>query len=198
MADLNRNLNASQPHTLVGDDELYAAKVDEQKRLYVNQASMEALYISDYLKNGSSPDMNVNGSGTPQNFNYNAASSTKFIDSITVYLSDDADFTEVGVGGIATSLTNGILLTYQSKGIAATLVNLQSNMDIISMFHYQVFSDVDTGILSTSRIYVATFKLEHRIALVPGNSDYFRATIRDNLSSLVRLRFRLRLWEPNP
>ena len=183
---------------IVGNDELYKAFVDSQGRLSVNAnvTFPEANYYSQNLLNGTVSNMAVNGSVTPQNFNYTASSTVKYVEYLTFYISDNANFDENEFGG-RPSLTNGLLITYQSKGQVKTLINLQDNVDIFTTFRQDHFGDVDSGLLGTSRLYTGSIRLQQRITLDPNLGDYFRATVRDNLSRLVQLRIRIRVWELN-
>lgn len=198
MADLDRELNATSPVQIVGNDSLYKAFVDSNGRVSVNAniTFPEANYYSSYLLNGSASNMNVNGATVNQNFSYTADTTVKYLEYITFYISDNSNFDETDFGAL-TQLTNGLLITYRSKGQVKTFANLQNNVDIFTIFREDGFSDVDTGLLGTSRLYTGSIKLQQRITLDPGQGDYVRATVRDNLTDLVQLRIRVRVWELN-
>lgn len=179
-----------------GSDGLTRAKVDYENRLWSNSVFPEGNYFSTYLTNGSTINMNVNGATVNVNYDYTATETIKYVESLTMYISDNANFDESQFGAVA-GLANGVQITYRSKGQVRTLNNLQNNIDIFMSFRENHFSDVDSGLLGTSRLYTGGIRFQQRIALDPSQGDYIRVTIRDNLTGLVQLRFVVRVWEFN-
>lgn len=139
--------------------------------------------VTDYLKNGSAFQMKVNGSVTPQVFQY-AADPTRDITIFEVRMvlaADILNWTANGFGKSATGiLTNGILVDMTvNGGVPITLSNIRTNLDFL-----RTFGEIPVVNSSTSGdIVVAAYRFADQLKLKAGTADAFRVTIRDNLTT---------------
>jgi len=184
---------------ITGGDGLYKATVDSLNRLSVNANVQfpEAEYQIVNVLNAGSKTMNVNGTlGAPVNFLFTPAGQTFYLETLSIFLSDNANFSPTGFGAIA-ALTNGILVEYQSKGVLYTLCTIRDNADIFNVFSEPNFSQSIAGLLSTAAYLTGNRKLQQRIALDPAFGDFVRVRVRDNLTGLTALSMRVSAWRVN-
>lgn len=143
-----------------------------------------ASFVFDFLENGGSNDLAVNGSVTAQSFRYTSPVGFSFLMKDVNFVISSANNTENKFGGI-TALTNGITFKlYDSEG---TLLNdflggetIQKNSDFYLLASASPsFTDVvavNFNILDTGA----------SIALPPGG--YVEVLVQDDLSGLGEFR----------
>lgn len=146
-------------------------------------------YKSPYLLNTGSQAMNVNGSITPVDFEYEITGSTtarwyrSFID-----LQDGTQNFDPENFAAITALTNGVDIIVVKDGVETVLENWKKNMDI-SMTMYNFDSPFKIG------AYIGRWTINSDIGspitLFPG--DKIIARVRDNLTSIDAFRIRLKL-----
>ncbi len=138
--------------------------------------------VIDFLENGGSEDMVVDGSTTPVEFSFTADPS----DDITVneirivFVADTINWGAFGKGGGV--LTNGIELQVQLDGAASptTLFEIFRNEDFMRMNNpYTEFNGSD-DLISASLAFGGIEKL------TAGSSDFIKVIIKDNLTSALR------------
>jgi len=123
-------------------------------------------------------------------------STTQYIETIQIFLADNANFTTGGFGALG-ALTNGIVIEYQSKGILYTLDVLQTNGDLAMGFADHTQSQVVTALLATDAFFMGVTRFQNRIALDASFGDFIRARVRDNLTGLTTLNMRVKVWRVN-
>lgn len=140
------------------------------------------------LKNGSSSNMAVNGSVTPQVFSYAAgAQNDSEVESMCLI----AEFTgSVAIGNkfiadAVGTLANGLLVEAQMNGVAYTFGNLKRTRDLIEISQPQGGLNIIAG--TTSLIQIFFYLPAHSKVAKTGTfspDDFIKATVRDNLTSL--------------
>lgn len=146
------------------------------------------IYESKKLLDGSTKEMSVNGSSTSVVYSYSpSGGDVIYIDKLTIILQDPGSM-DVGDFGSIASLTNGVLIEYQSNGTTAEFANLQDNGDIATTFSSfwgpPVGGESGIGFTDANDTIIATYEFPNPIELDAASSDYFRITIRDNLTSI--------------
>lgn len=170
---------------LVSEDGVHAAKVTSEKRLQVENAPTQAVYATLSFLNGTSSNLAVNGSGAPVIFTAQPQpTQVVFLESIQMLLADDGAFNINGFGGVP-SLTNGVLIEYQSKGVLYNLKTLLNNADIFSFFSFNPIFVDKTSLGGSDSFYAGDWEIQHRIVIDPAFNDFVRITVRDNLSGLA-------------
>lgn len=196
---LGTGSTVSLPTNIIGGDGLYTATVDSLNRLSVNANIQfpEAVYSIVNLLNGTSPNMNVNGSGTPVTFQYSPPTGqTWYIENLAIFIADNANFPTGGFGGIG-ALANGLIIEFQSKGVLYTFSNIQNNGGILNTFSNHSISEVVSGLLTTDAFLMGSVDFQQRIALDQTFGDFFRVRVRDNLTGLTSLMMRVKVWRVN-
>lgn len=140
--------------------------------------------VSEYLLNGGNNALNVDGSGTPQLFTFEP-SQPFYFSRLLLYIEGSTNFSSTEFANIA-ALTNGVLLESDDT----TLENWQDNVDLVTTFYdANGYSSLNNANRSIAGRW--TFR-----NLTPNNdsiviNNYFRVTIRDNLSTLSIFRMKV-------
>lgn len=152
-------------------------------------------YFYDYVLNGGSKALNVNGSSTPVVFTAGpGASEIWYVTQMIIFIQDGGSLDATDYGGIPTGITNGLLLEHSRNSVNHQIGNLQNNIDIAMLFSDASFVGTSNGFLNDANLYVGPFKIEPEITLIGSTSDKLRVTVRDNLTPLTRHRIAFRAW----
>lgn len=140
--------------------------------------------VETYLANGASYEMNINGSGTPQAFQWQpTANHDVEIVSLSLIVEEPTiSFGTTFFG--ATSLSNGLLIEMKAEDTTYTIANLQYTRDTVVWSAPGGF-DLFAASPDMCRVYHAFpsgLLLKKSGTYV--NPDYIRITVRDNISSL--------------
>jgi len=145
--------------------------------------------ITAPLKNGGSSNMAVNGSSTPQVFQYNPTNKDVELNLLTL-IAETTNALALGNKFIDTSiatLTNGLLIELKQQDVAVTYQLCKRTRDLIEVAA-PAGVDLITG---TSNLFRIVFFLPDKIVLAKdgtyANPDYIRATVRDNLTAISYL-----------
>ncbi len=146
------------------------------------------VYEVKKLLNSSSKEMSVDGSSTSVVFSHSpSGGNVIYVDKFTILLQDPGSMDVDDFGSIA-SLTNGVLVEYQSNGTSVEFANLQDNGDIATTFSNfwgpPVGGESGIGFTDANDTIIATYEFPNPIELDAAESDFFRITIRDNLTSI--------------
>ena len=193
------NGNISRLTQLIGNDGLYRLFIDSLGRASVNAniTFPEAIYSGSILLSaGGSEHMNVNGSVTPVDFSFAPTSGVWYVETITINIADNTDFSVTGFGGLS-ALTNGLLVSYKTKGTVFNAFTAKTNAHIFAGFNESPFFIASSSLLGTNNLFNGSVKLQQRIVLDASFGDYFKATVRDNLTGLVELVMAVRIWKVN-
>ena len=140
--------------------------------------------VSDFLKDGGSEAMNVNGSVTPVNFDYNADPTNNIlITSLRLVMtSGNVDFNGSNFGKGGGALTNGISVTaVVNGGTSITLASLKKNEDLLRL---QGRALTEFG--GVNDVIQVSIEFSGRVLLEGGTSDRVRVIISDDLTSAAR------------
>lgn len=137
-----------------------------------------------FLLNAGSPTLAVNGSVTPVVFEYAPGpGEIYYIDRLNLIMSASGNLQ--GSEDFFTQnnpLTNGILFERQRDGLTALSVVIKTNFEILS----RVGGGFQEKILGNDSILVAeTFTNDDDVVLDGNKGDWFRVTVRDNLTFLT-------------
>lgn len=150
-------------------------KVDSSINPVPSQNTIEQ---TKFLLDGTTKNMNVDGSSVNVVYDFSPGAGEVFqIGSMCFYMGQAGGLASDKFENIST-LTNGILLEIQADGNLRTFSNLQSNADLGVIF----FGGSSTG-SKTSWEGQANFATTTRID--GDQSDFVRATIRDDLTSVI-------------
>jgi len=156
-------------------------------------SEIESLQIITYewneLLDGSNDSMNVNGSVTAVDFDWQPGSNEYRIQAITLFIVDNVKFNHDGFGGIS-ALTNGVQVKIKTGGTEYTIANLQDNYDIKQVFGYDN-NQIGAGFGVSEDNHINYGRLEFlgiKPKLDSSLSDYIRATVRDDLTALTEMK----------
>jgi hypothetical protein len=139
---------------------------------------------SNHFLNGSSEDMNIDGSVTPQVFKFQPpAGEIWYAQSITIGLDDVGNLDPDDYGAIAGPLTSGTQVFTFTNEVETEIVNLQKNTDIALSFNFGVGTFNPGGFLDSTKVFVAKMPFPISIKLTENDSIGFR--VRDDLTGLV-------------
>lgn len=166
--------------------------------------SVNALYKIARLANGGATSLAVNGSVTPQNFDFApAASETWYMTELHLTMQDSGgnsfdEFANLsGLLGGAGTLTNGLLITVKSRGTTLDYVNLKDNGDILLNADVVWIPSIAGNIGNDTATTTAIFKFDIPIKLQNSTTDFVRITVRDNISTVDFLRAAAKMWKEN-
>lgn len=154
----------------------------------------ETNYFFNYLENGGSRDLNVNGSSTSVAFTDGPTGSEMwFITELVIVLQDGGNL-DVSDYGALNSLTNGVLFDQTRDSVAYQIANIQTNHELAMMFSGKSLEGSSQGFLNDANIFIGTFRIEPEITLLGSTSDVLRVTVRDNLTGLSLHQVGYRAW----
>lgn len=191
MADLDRNLTASQVVTLAGGDESFLVDVvdegDGVKRIAVTSktapAPLGTTFITNVL-NGGSPDLTVNGSGTPVTFELGSTTQDRLISVIRFY-GRDTSFDFDDFLGQTSPLSNGILVEIKTEDIITQFPLIQTSDDFRNKFSgtggWYWSTDSSPNTFTAEFVPRAPFFIRKTGTFTP--DDYIRVIVQDNLNS---------------
>lgn len=163
-------------HIITDPDSINRLAVDTLK---VNRPG--AFYGIQAL-NGSSPDLNVDGSVTPVNFDIVANSGKKYIIKRIIITMIDESINFDKFAGIS-ALTNGIDLKTKEGGLAERSLgdSIQTNADFYKGGLSVLLESSTTDILT---LVFEFNSVDTSLILTDSASDYFRITVNDDLTSI--------------
>ena len=140
----------------------------------------------EYLVNGSSNAMNVNGSSSLVNFSYSPASDESFyLEKLIFFLSDGGGNNLDRFGDLNAIVKNGVLITCKSKNIVQNIFNMKDNIDIMLVFPEHKGA---TPLMSAKEVNCGTMSFNPPLILNGATTDYIRIVVRDNLTALTYMR----------
>jgi hypothetical protein len=161
------------------------------------QWAVDVLHKKVSLLNGSSADMKVNGSVTPVNFSFSpAANEVWYLSALSILLNDNGTNSPNKFGDLA-ALTNGLQIQVNSKSVALDIANMKDNIDLSTFFMSNRAVSGTTGVFESADVFIGAMLFQPEMIL-SGTSDYIRARVRDNLSTVDYLRITAHLWKVNP
>lgn len=166
-------------------DGVHEAGITSGGRLAVDVSRDARGVVTEYLKNGSSAEMAVDGDPTPQEFVWNPGSNDVegaalafVIEDSTIRFGDD-------FGGID-ALTNGVLLTIKASDVTYTLADIQRTRELS-----QLASPGGFDVYAANPDHLrAELSLEGFLFKASGTyptDDYVKVTIRDDIDRLSHM-----------
>jgi hypothetical protein len=151
-------------------------------------------FFNEFLENGGSSDLNVDGSSTPVDFTLSPPSGKIYhIHKVLIGI-EDTSINHDKFGGITGGLTNGILFKVKENGTERDLipVALKKNAGF-----YVVAFDVTIS-SSTTDILVARWDFSDSgttLKLQDSTSDYLKLTVQDDLTTITQFKVLVQGYE---
>lgn len=143
------------------------------------------LYSQTLFTNGSATNMNVDGSGTPVDFDITVGGLTFYIIGFSVLLWDPGTMSVANFGSIS-SLANGVEIIQEVDSTEYTLATITNNAEMALFFPEQKFTtSVNTGFLNAIDIFIGSVKFPEPITISGPDSDSLIVRINDNLTGLT-------------
>jgi hypothetical protein len=135
--------------------------------------------VNDFLKNGGSNDLKVDGT-TPVDFEFPAhATDTYVLNHVRFVMSADAIDLDGASFGKGSALTNGILFdAVVNGGTALTLATVKVNVEFAQLFGFDLWQG------GLDDLLIATFQFGGRTILSPGTGDKVRVRIQESTKVL--------------
>lgn len=193
------DLSPQNEQKIIGDDGQYAADVVQEngiKKLVVKSSTAPTpignLFF-DFALNGSSFDLNVDGSVTPVVFQVDAGVTyDQLVFSLVFEAFDDGIKMDTFLGQNV-ELTNGILIEIKAEDNIFQFKPIRNTQEFDSLFSFGAGRSWQTVFASGTDSLVARFGTSVPFTMKPqgtyGTDDYIKVTIQDNLSNITRLRF---------
>jgi hypothetical protein len=143
-------------------------------------------------KNGGSPDMGVNGSGTPVEFLINAESGAGALDLVVQELRFTGFDNGIQVDrflALNSELNNGIDIEVTSQGTIFDFLPIRNTGEFESRFAFGPGGKFELIIGSGDDFITATFSPANPFVLEKDTADKICVTINDNLSQINSLQF---------
>lgn len=160
----------------------------------IDPNSLESvMYHNKFANNAGSFDMNVDGDAAAQTFTVSPQDSSDSRDWIVskFYIQfDDNGNIDLNAFGTITALTNGVLIKFKVNGTLHTFANLKDNLDILSYFSFGgINQNTGAGFVKGNFFSGSFDMIEPKMPLIESTDDGITVEIRDDLSTLTRLRF---------
>jgi hypothetical protein len=184
-----------------GTDNTEIGNVSDSLKVYMSGGAQpvtpanQVVHVIDYLRNGSSRNMNINGSITPVVFTYTVpANETWYAEGLRVFMSDSGTMAIGEFGSLGSVLTNGLLIEFVISSTSYQYANIKTNEELAISF-IEGFASVDgsSGFLNTNKLFMSCGTLDPFIRLNAG--DQVKVTVQDNLSGLDQLFMALDRWK---
>ena len=157
-------------------------------RLKVISTESDVIAEYKYLLDGTTKNINVDGSSTAVEYEYAPGVGETFsVESLSFYMAES--------GGLAydkfengSSLSTGLKVEIKSQGTVKEFINLQTNADLALVF----FGGTYTGSKNSwegQTVFLTPVLLDN------ANGDYIKVIVRDDLSSVTYAAFAVRGYE---
>lgn len=161
------------------------------------QWAVPGIWKSQPLMNGSSHNMNVNGSVTPVNFSFTPGSGEIwYVHAVSLVLNDNGTNGPNKFGAL-TALTNGVQMQVQSKGVTQDICNIKDNLDLAMCYFENRVAHGTVGFFETADVFTGSLSFNPQMILQNSTSDYIRIRIRDNLTGVDFMRACVHVWKAN-
>jgi hypothetical protein len=167
---------ADHPIGVIQDGTIYRLQVDAR----IARPSSSSLII-EFLKNGGSEDMVVDGDPTPVVFSFSADATDRiYLTAIRIVMSATSFGFDGSKFAKGSGLTNGLLLeAVIDDGIAVTMADIHINEDFARLTEFKTeFNGVVGDLVVASLLFSANEFLE------AGSSDLVKITVRDDFTNV--------------
>lgn len=184
------------------DNALKVSIVSQAANTIPTEQLIRQKQLRRFLLNGTSRDMNIDGSVTPVEFYVGAEEGvTKWFTGIRIIMHDENmelntnDFRRFGRAAITPGLTNGIELFTTQEGIITSLV--ADAVQTIGDFMKDASDYVNFINAIAAQTDYLHFDLDFDVPVVlpPGTSDRITIKINDDLTALTLMQARLRGYQ---
>lgn len=150
------------------------------------------------LENGGSREMNVDGSSVIKNFDHAiAGGEVWFLEQITFFLLDSGTMSNNVFGALSGALTNGLGFGVKKSGTNFIVKEIFDNVDVYMSFPFNInIGSVSTGFLNEEDYFCGSFDFKNDLRLIGDDGDLVRFSIKDNCSSIQRMRASALMWRP--
>ena len=136
-----------------------------------------------YFRNGGSPDMDVNGSGTPVEFVLEGLENERlYLSQLNLYIEDSSNFDSGNFGGIS-GLTNGLQIVVDDGVLPVEILNIKDNAQIAAVFPVL---QKDDALKNNDRQHMFASSNPSDAQVIV--DDTIKVIIQDNLTGLDVLR----------
>lgn len=156
---------------------------------------------AENFKNGSSKDMNVDGSVTAVDFDYTPLSGEiEYVTCVAFYINDPGSMDPSDFGSISTApLTNGLQFLIKTDGGTETeITNMVDNDDIALRFKRSYApggsGEGGLGMLDEDDIWIGQMVFDPPLLLDQSQGDYLRFKVRDDITALDGLKATATTW----
>jgi hypothetical protein len=178
---------------VLNDGSVYRVRVENmikagQGSAIIHTPTSLSSIVQTQVKNGGSPDLTVDGSGTPAVFTLSAdGSNDTLIDEIRFILVCNQIKENGAYFGAIAALTNGVKLEVTYNNGTTTQLALLKLTEHFREYASPLMVGIDRS--GTNAALSASFLLGGAISLVAASSDNVKVTIQDDLSSSSFLYF---------
>lgn len=144
-------------------------------------ASTATAIRNDFVKNGTSPSLLVDGDPTPVVFTYDAhpTQDISLQEVKFVIASNSITFGTDYFGATSGPLTNGLLVEVTSGGVTGTVAVLKQNEDFVTFASPGGFE----WVVSSKDLLASTWLVGGGLKLQAGSADKVSVTVRDDIDS---------------
>ena len=194
-----RDIDATQDNIAISDG---TDQLEINSDGSINNKNFEApieniVYQGAALKSGSTENMNVNGSVTPVNFDFNVPSGqTIYLEGIYFLIQDPGTSDPNDFGSIATGLTNGLSINITAIGTSYELFNIKNNTHSTMLFsdNGKTVDHGGSGWLNSNDSFFGGCRFNKPIRMTQSTSDLVRVIVRDDLSSIDFCSMMIKYW----
>jgi hypothetical protein len=160
-------------------------------------AALDPFWRCNFLMNGGSKEMTINGAPPPaQNFDYAATGGqTLRVTTLKLFLRDTGTQDPTRFGAIAGGLATGVQVGVVRNGVMEQIFNLKDNMDIALCLPEQAMQALAAGFMNSAGTCYQWLNFNPPILLQGARGDIMRAVIRDNLTAIEFMRMAITGWE---
>lgn len=168
---------------------------DYSYSVIIPKAGKDIFFSVTNLLNGSTKNMNVNGSVTPVYYTFAPSSGQiVYLDGLTIGLVDPGTPSLDKFGDLS-ALTNGITIQKKVSGNTYDMAVIKDNSDLIGVFNNQKgLPSAGAAFVNDSDSYFGYLKFPFPVTLYGDSSDYIRIKINDNLTGISFLYSKVHSW----
>lgn len=153
------------------------------------------VYKAGMLLNGSSGAQNVNGSGTPVDFDFTPGSGeTWYLESLGFLIVDGTTPDPNEYGSLGSALTNGLQILMRVNGTEYEFTNIQINAHLTTLFTQSGSPLTSLGWLNDADSFFGGLNFQQPIRLTNSTGDYVRFRVRDNLTGISHQYATYKAW----
>jgi len=150
------------------------------------------------LDNAGNPSMDVDGSTTAVNYDFDASEegtgAEVFVTGFRLVIIDDGSWLDTEFANLGAKLTNKILIQVQSKGTVHEIMDLENNMELFAQFEQSQMIINEANLFGNRLMFKGSVKFDPPIILRETDSDFFRLKVQDDLGPLQEMQAGIQFW----